>query len=235
MKRYKTAIRDLNLSLYSPMAYIFMIVFSGLLLFLYFRGFFVVGEASMRFFFTLLPWFFIIFVPAITMRSFAEEQKTKTIEILLTYPTSTWKIVFDKFLAAFLLLTITLAFTLSVPITLFIIGSPDIGEIVSGYIGALLLGASYVAIGIFASSLSKNQVISFILGVIFSFVLYFLGQPLFTLGLSNAIASFLSYMSLGSHFDAMVRGVIDTRDVVYYLSVIFIFLYATYYVLEKRR
>ncbi len=235
MKRFPTAIRDLNLSLYSPMAYIFMVVFSGLLLFLFYRGFFVVGEASMRFMFSLLPWFFIIFVPAITMKSFAEEQKTGTLEVLLTYPASSGKIVFEKFLSSFLLLCISLAFTLIVPLTLFIIGSPDTGEIISGYIGALLLGGAYVSIGVFASSLSRNQVISFILGVIFSFVLFFLGRPIFTMGLSSSLASFLSYLSLGSHYDAMVRGLIDTRDVVYYISVIFIFLYATYYLLEKRR
>ncbi len=235
MKKYPTAKRDFNLSLYSPMAYIFMVVFAGLLLFLFYRGFFVVGEASMRFMFSLLPWLYIIFVPAITMRSFAEEQKTGTLEVLLTYPVSIRKIVFEKFLASFYLVALSLAFTLVVPLTLFLIGSPDKGEILSGYIGALLLGGAYVSIGIFASSLSKNQVISFILGVIFSFVLYFLGRPVFTMGLPGPIASFLSYLSLGSHYDAMVRGLIDTRDVVYYITVIFIFLYSAYYVLEKRR
>ncbi len=235
MKKYPTAMRDLNLSLYSPMAYIFMVVFSGLLLFLFLRGFFVVGEASMRFMFSLLPWFFIIFVPAITMKGFAEEKKTGTLEILLTYPANAGKIVFEKFLASFLLLTIALAFTLSVPITLLFIGSPDTGQIISGYIGALLLGGAYVSIGVFASSLSGNQVISFILGVIFSFVLFFLGSPIFTTGLPNSIASLFSYLSLYAHYDAMVRGVIDSRDVIYYLSVMFMFLYATYYVIEKRR
>ncbi len=235
MKRYPTAARDLNLSLYSPMAYIFMVVFVGLLLFFFYRGFFVVGEASMRFLFSILPWFFIILVPALTMKSFAEEKKTGTIEILLTYPDNPGKIVFEKFLASFLLLLIALAFTLFVPITLVIIGSPDIGEIISGYIGALLLGGAYVSIGIFASSLTRNQVISFILGVIFSFVLFFLGSPLFTMGLSDNIASLFSYLALSSHYDAMIRGVIDTRDVIYYLSVMFIFLYATYYRIETRR
>lgn len=235
MKRFATARRDLNLTLYSPMAYIFMIVFSGLLLFLFYRGFFVVGEASMRFMFSLLPWFYIIFVPAITMKSFAEEQKTGTLEVILTYPISSGRLVFEKFLSSLMLLAISLAFTLVLPITLFIIGSPDTGEIVSGYIGALLLGGAYVSIGIFASSLSNNQVISFILGVIFSFVLFFLGRPLFITGLPNTIASFFSYMSMGSHYESMVRGLIDSRDVIYYLSVIFIFLYMAYYVLEKRR
>ncbi len=235
MKKYPTALRDLNLSLYSPMAYIFMVVFVGLLLFFFYRGFFVVGEASMRFLFSLLPWFFIILVPALTMKSFAEEKKTGTIEILLTYPESSAEIVFEKFLAYFVLLIIALIFTFFVPVTLMFIGSPDLGEIVSGYIGAILLGGAYVSIGIFASSLTRNQVISFILGVIFSFVLFFLGSPIFTIGLSDSLASFLSYLSLSAHYEAMVRGVIDTRDVIYYLSVIFIFLYATYYRVETRR
>ena len=132
----------------SPIAYIFITVYLITTTFLFFQGFFLINQADMRGYFDLLPWVFLFFVPAITMRSWAEEKKVKTLELLQTWPVSDVEVVTGKFLASFALLAIVVLLSVSIPITIAIVGHPDIGQIVGEYIGALLLGAAYLAIGL---------------------------------------------------------------------------------------
>ncbi|MFZ1948331.1 MAG: ABC transporter permease [bacterium] len=219
----------------SPIAYIYMTVFVGLASWLFFKAFFVLGEASMRNFFALLPWIFLFFVPAVTMRSWAEEKKVGTIEILMTLPLSDAEAVLGKFLASFAFLLLSLALTFVLPIVTGALGSPDAGQIFGGYLGSVLMGAAYLAIGLFVSSLTENQIVAFIVSVVSVFALFVLGEDFVLFGLPDRLVPVFAYLSLGGHFDSIARGVVDTRDVVYYLSVIGFFLYLNVKSVEARR
>src|SRR5690606_12929264 len=127
--------------------------------FLFFQSFFLINQADMRGYFSLLPWVFLFFVPAITMRSWAEEKKVKTLELLLSWPVSDFQVVFGKFLAAFGFLSIAILLSVTIPITISILGSPDPGPIIGGYMGVLLMGAAYLSIGLWVSSYTENQIV----------------------------------------------------------------------------
>ncbi len=219
----------------STMGYIITIVFLGLSSWLFFKTFFLYGEASMRSYFNMMPVIFMLFIPAITMRQWAEERKLGTIEVLFTLPLKDTEILLGKFFASFVFLVIMLVLTITIPISISFIGKPDFGEILTGYIGSLLLGAAYLSIGLFASSLTSSQIVAFILGLLFSFALFIVGESFVTMTLPPAIAPIVRYFGLGYHFDSIARGVIDMRDLIYYLSVIVIFLYLTYIVIKERR
>jgi len=219
----------------SPIAYIFItafLVFSG---WLFFRGFFLIGQATMRPFFSILPWEFLFFVPAVTMRLWAEEKKMGTMELLMTLPLKDGEIVIGKFLAAFLFLAITVLLTITFPLTLYYLGKPDLGPILGGYIGALLMGAAYLSIGLFISSLTENQIVAFILSVFACFGLFIIGEPIVLTALPGWLAGFFSFLGLGSHFQSIGRGVIDSRDIIYYLSVIIFFLFLNTRFVESRK
>jgi len=219
----------------SPIAYIFItafLVFSG---WLFFRGFFLIGQATMRPFFSILPWEFLFFVPAVTMRLWAEEKKMGTMELLMTLPLNDWEIVLGKFLAAFLFLAITVLLTFTFPLTLYYLGQPDLGPILGGYIGALLMGAAYLSIGLFISSLTENQIVAFILSVFACFGLFIIGEPIVLTALPGWLAGFFSFLGLGAHFQSIGRGVIDSRDIIYYLSVIIFFLFLNTRFVESRK
>lgn len=219
----------------SPIAYIFItafLVFSG---WLFFRGFFLIGQATMRPFFSILPWEFLFFVPAVTMRLWAEEKKMGTMELLMTLPLKDGEIVIGKFLAAFLFLAITVLLTFTFPLTLYYLGKPDIGPILGGYIGALLMGAAYLSIGLFISGLTENQIVAFILSVFACFGLFIIGEPIVLTALPGWLAGFFSFLGLGSHFQSIGRGVIDSRDIIYYLSVIIFFLFLNTRFVESRK
>ena len=219
----------------SPIAYIFItafLVFSG---WLFFRGFFIIGQATMRPFFSILPWEFLFFVSAVTMRLWAEEKKMGTMELLMTLPLKDGEIVIGKFLAAFLFLAITVLLTFTFPLTLYYLGSPDLGPILGGYIGALLMGAAYLSIGLFISSLTENQIVAFILSVFACFGLFIIGEPIVLTALPGWLAGFFSFLGLGSHFQSIGRGVIDSRDIIYYLSVIIFFLFLNTRFVESRK
>ncbi len=219
----------------STMGYIITVVFLGLTSWLFFKTFFLYGEATMRPYFNMLPVIFMLFMPAITMRQWAEERKLGTIEVLFTLPLKDLEILLGKYFASILFLVVILVLTLTIPISIALIGSPDPGEIISGYFGAILLGGAYLAIGLFASSLTSSQIVAFILGLLFSFVLFIVGESFVTVTLPPAIAPLVRYFGLGYHFDSIARGVIDLRDVLYYLTVIVTFLYLTYIVIKERR
>lgn len=219
----------------SPIAYIFIMVYLVVTNFLFFQSFFLINQADMRSYFSLLPWIFLLFIPAITMRSWAEEKKVKTLELLLTWPLSDFQVVFGKFLASFSFLAITILLSISVPITVAALGSPDMGPIIGGYIGALLMGAAYLAIGLWISSFTENQIVAFILGVVITFALFIVGNPFVTMAAPSLLVPVLNFIGLGNHFESIERGVIDTRDILYYFSVIGFFLFLNTQTLGSRK
>jgi len=209
----------------SPIAYVFIVVFLIGTNFMYFQPFFLINQAEMRNYFGLLPWVFLFFVPAITMRGWAEEKKSKTVELLLTWPVSDAQVVLGKFLASLAFLAVTVALSVTIPVTLFIIGHPDPGPIIGGYAGALLMGAAYLAIGLWVSSHTENQIVAFILAWVAIFVLMIIGHPVVTLKAPSFLVPLFSFLGLFTHFESIERGVIDSRDVIYYLSVAGVFLF----------
>ncbi|MFH1564744.1 MAG: ABC transporter permease [bacterium] len=208
----------------SPIAYIFIAVFLIVGNWIFFQNFFLIKQANMRGYFDLLPWFFLFLAPVITMRIWSEEKRSGTIEVLLTLPFKDWEVVLAKFLSATAFLMITMLLSMSIPITLTRLGNVDMGPIVGGYLGAFLMGATYISIGIFISSLTKNQIIAFLLAILACFSIFIVSAP-FVLQKMSSFATLFKYLGLGSHFANIGRGVIDSRDVVYYSSVIFLFLW----------
>ncbi len=219
----------------SPIAYIFITVFLGLSSWLFFKGFFVVGEASLRMFFGILPWVFLFFVPAITMRLWAEERKVGTMELLMTFPVTDAEAVLGKYLASLAFLALSLALSLVIPAFVALLGNPDTGQIVGGYLGGLLMGGAFLAIGLFISSLTENQIVAFIISVVVIFGLFILGEDFVLFGLPDRLVPVFSYVGLGGHYDSISRGVIDSRDIIYYLSVIVFFLYLNVKSIEVRK
>jgi ABC-2 type transport system permease protein len=221
----------------SPIGFVFIIFYLLVsnAFFFFVQDFFKVGQVSMRGYFAALPWVFLFFVPAISMRLWAEEKKMGTVELLLTMPLKEWEVVFGKFLAAFGFLAITLIFSLTIPISLAYLGKPDYGVIVGSYVGALFLGSAYLAIGLFISSLTENQVVAFIISLAVIFVLLLVGIAPVWLNALGSIVAVCEYVSLLSHFNNVTRGVIDSRDVIYYGSVIVLFLYLNIKNIEARK
>jgi ABC-2 type transport system permease protein len=221
----------------STIAYIFMVVFLVLTAVLFFelQKFFVIGQATLRDFFGLVPIVFLFFVPAISMRMWAEERKLGTLEILMTLPIRDWEAVLGKFIAAFLFLGITLALTFPLPVMAALLGNPDTGAMVGGYLGLILLGATYLAIGLWISSLTENQIVAFILAAVACLILFIIGVDIFLTALPRWIVPFLKGIALGSRFNSIERGVIDLRDIVYYLSMIGFFLILNVRSVEARR
>jgi ABC-2 type transport system permease protein len=219
----------------SPIAYIFIIVFLTLSSWLFFRGFFLIGQAEMRPFFSLMPWLFLFFVPAISMRLWAEERKLGTVEVLMTLPLRDWEAILGKFLAGLTLIVISLLLSFTLPAVVAYLGDPDTGPIVGGYIGTILMGAAYLAIGLFASTLTENQIIAFIIGVVFCFAMLIVGEEIVLFSAPGFLAPILRYLGLAAHFSSIGRGVLDSRDIIYYLSVIGFFLYLSVHIVQGRR
>ncbi len=219
----------------SPIAYIFITVFLVLTHFFFFRGFFVVGQATLREFFALIPLVFLLFVPAVTMRLWAEERKLGTTELLLTFPVKDWEVVVGKFLASLGFLAAALLCTLPLAITVIALGDPDNGAVVGGYLGSLLLGGTYLALGLWLSALTSNQIIAFILTAAACFFLFIIGEPVVLASIPDALATFVANLSVGYHFDSIGRGVLDSRDLLYYLSMIAFFLFLNVRTIESRK
>ena len=218
----------------SPMAYIFITVFLLLVNFFYVWFFFIQGQAEMRSFFGPMPYLFLFMIPAVTMRLWAEERKMGTLEVLMTLPVREAEVVLGKFLASLGLLTVMLALTFNVPVLVSALGDPDWGTIICGYLGCLLMGASFLAIGLFASSLSENQIVAFILGIGICAAMLIVGETFFLLFIPDILVPFFDYLGLGTHFESIGRGIVDTRDIVYYLSVIGVFLFLNLITVENR-
>ncbi len=219
----------------SPIAYIFIISFLVVVNWLFFRTFFLANQANMRAFFGFLPWVFLFLAPAVTMRAWAEEKKLGTIESLLTLPIKEHEVVLGKFLAGFFLVVLSLVLTFTLPVTLMLIGSPDLGPVWGGYIGACLLGGAYISIGLFCSSLTENQIIAFILSLIICFILLISGENFVLFNLPDSLVGIFSFLGLGAHFQSIGRGVVDSRDIIYYFSVIVFFLFLNQLAIESRK
>lgn len=219
-------LRELRAYFNSPIAYVFLLTFVGASLFTFFNvgGFFSRGLADVRGLFSAIPLLMVLLVPALTMRLWAEEEKQGTLEVLLTLPTRDAELVGGKFLASWILLGAGLVLTLGIPITVSLLGNLDWGPVVGGYVGALLLGAAYLAIGQFLSANTENQLLSFILALVVCLALFGIGTETFTGLFSDRTAMVLRAMGTGSRFESIARGVIDVRDVIYYLSLTFFFL-----------
>lgn len=218
----------------SPIAYIFIGVFLIVGNWLFFKNFYLIGQASMRPYFEILPWIFLFISPAISMRVWAEEKKSGTIEFLLTLPITDWQVVLAKFLSALTFLFIALLFSISLPITVMSLGNMDVGPVIGGYIGALFLGGAYLALGIFISSLTKNQIIAFVLGLVVCFMAFMVGADFVLMGAPQFLAPIMKFAGLGSHFYNISKGVIDSKDIIYYCSFIFVFLWLNTRVIESR-
>ena len=232
-------LREIKSFFGSPIGYLVIAIFlllNGLFLWIFEGDFNILnsGFADLSPFFTISPWILIFLIPAVTMRSFSDEKKQGTIELLMTKPISIWEIVSGKFFGAFLLIVIAIIPTFIYVYVISSLGMPegniDMGSTMGSYFGLLFLIASYTAIGIFTSTLSENQIVAFILSVFLCFVFYFgfQGVATFVKDFEDVIASF----GMDFHFKSMSRGVIDTRDVLYFVSIAILFLSMTVYKLK---
>ena len=219
------ALRELRAYFNSPIAYVFLLVFAGAALFTFFNigAFFARGQADLRGLFEAIPLLTLLLVPALTMRLWAEETKQGTIETLLTFPVRDVELVAGKFLASWALLAVALLLTLPLAVTVSFLGNLDWGPVIGGYLGALLLGAAYLAVGQFISAITENQILAFILAFVFCFALYGLGTELFSGLFSDRTGAILRALGSGSRFESIARGVIDLRDILYYLSLTLFF------------
>ncbi len=216
----------------SPIAYIVISVFLLVTGWFFFTTFFLFSQANLRNFFALLPITFSFVIPAITMRLFSEELNVGSHEVLLTMPVTFLDVVLGKFLAAVAFLAAMLIPTLSYPITVASLGQLDWGPVAGGYVGALLLGAAFSAVGLFASSLTRNQIIAFVVGMAICFGLTLMDKMLFFL--PQSLLGFLQYIGADFHFQNIARGVIDSRDILYFLSVSFVGLYSANLVIQGK-
>lgn len=217
----------------SIVAYLVTMIFLIITGVFFYSTFFLAKRAELRQFFSLLPLTFAVTIPAITMRLFAEEQKSGSIETLMTLPVTETQVVLGKFFASWITSAAMLIPTLFYVITLLFFGKPDFGPIIGGYAGAVILCAVYSSIGIFASSVSKNQITSLFIALAINALITFINS--FLIFLPGKIVNFLSFIAIVPHFNSIARGIIDTRDIVYFLSITVIFILATIHVQEARR
>lgn len=233
--------RELASYFLTPLAYIFIVIFLVLTAtFTFFVGsFFEAGQASLQGFFGFHPWLYLVLTPAVAMRLWAEERKSGTLELLLTLPVSIGSAVAGKFLAAWAFTTIALALTFPLWITVNYLGEPDNGVILASYIGSALLAGAYLALGSALSALTRNQIIAFVLtaavGVIFVSAGSSLVLSFFTGWAPAAVLEALRSFSFLAHFQDITRGVIDLRDVIFYLSAILAFLWATALLVDLKK
>jgi ABC-2 type transport system permease protein len=234
--------RELTGYFASPVAYVFLVIYlllAGFFTFSVGLGFFDLGQASLVTFFRWQPWLFLFLVPAVGMRLWSEERRLGTIELLLTMPITSWQAIVGKFVASWLFLGLALALTFPLVITVNYLGSPDNGVIVASYLGCLLLAGAYLAVSCMTSALTRNQVVSFILAVVLCLFLILAGFPpvtnliaqWFPTGVVQLVASF----SVITHFDNFQKGMVDSRDLIFFLSVIGFALFTTGVILRGHR
>jgi len=221
----------------SPIAYAFLMVFAFFVTFMFFRAFFLFGQATLGGFFYWWPFAFAFVVPGITMRTWAEERKQGTVEFLLTSPIETWHIVLAKFLAGLTLIAACILLTVAVPYTVALYGDLDPGPVWGGYLGALLMGGTCIAIGMFCSSFTQDQIVSFLVSLTVLLLLVLVGQEYFQseFGKGSGFGRFLRLISPTSHFDSIGRGVVDLRDIYYFVAMTGLFLYLNVRVIDLRR
>ena len=221
----------------SPVAYIVIVFFLVItsLWFFQINQFLASDSASLRAYFAIMPIVFVVLLPALTMRSWAEENRSGTIELMMTLPYRESEAVLGKFIGALTLLAIMIGLTIPVPITISGLGDFEMGQIIGEYFGTFLLGASGIAIGLFVSSLTKNQITAFIFHAVLLLIMTMINVVNLLLDLPRWLAGILNYISLNYHFESFIRGVIDTRDLVFFGIVISLFLYLNMKVLIFRK
>lgn len=233
--------RELRSYFATPVAYVFIVIFllmSGAFTF-YMGGFYERGQADLQPFFSFHPWLYLFLVPAVSMRMWAEERKSGTIELLLTLPVTLWQAVSGKFLAAWAFIAMALVLTFPIWLTVNYLGDPDNGVIFASYVGSLLMAGAFLAIGSCISATTRNQVVAFILTVVACFLLLLAGFPL-VLDVFRAIApqgvvDAIAGLSFLTHFASISKGVIDLRDLVYFVLMIGVWLYATAVVIDMKK
>ncbi len=233
----RVAKKEVTLFFASPIAYLFLTAFAAITLFVFFWGeaFFSRNIADVRPLFEWMPLLLIFLCSALTMRLWSEERRTGTLEYVLTQPLPLWYFVVGKFAGCLALLLIALAITLPLPLTVALLGDLDWGPVLAGYIATFLLGAAYLSIGLFVSARTQNQIVSLILSVAVCGVIYLLGAKMLTRFVGYEMAEWLRLLGTGSRFDAITRGVVDLRDLYYYLSIMLVFLTLNTYALERER
>ncbi len=225
--------REIRTYFNSPVAYIVVPAFTIITGVLFFMQLFVEKQADLRGFFGIMPLMFMFLAPALTMRLLADEKASGTLELLITLPVRDWEIVVGKFLAALFLLCTALGLTLAFAITVRSLGPLDRGPAIGGYLGLVMMGGAFLAIGLMASSFTRNSIVSFIVAFAISFVLYLIGKV--TQFVPPSLQAVTSFLSIDGHFDNISRGVIDSRDVVYYFSMIGVSLLIATMSLESRK
>jgi ABC-2 type transport system permease protein len=225
--------RELRSYFNSPIAYIVITAFMLFAGYLFFNTLFLENQAEMRGYFGFTPMLFAFIIPAITMRLLAEEKGSGTLELLITMPVRDWEVVLGKFLAGLGVLVVLLLLTAVYAVSVAFIGPLDKGPTFGGYLGLFLMGGAYVAIGVMASSLTRNQIVAFILAFAISFALFLFGKIVQIV--PPSVQPIVAYLSIDNHFESISRGVIDTRDVVYYLSVMAVGLVVATVSLESRK
>ncbi len=235
-KIWTIAAKELRTFFDSLTAYILIVVFlglSGFFTWLFGSDIFFIGQATLQPFFSVAYWTLFFFTPALTMRMIAEENKTGTIELLLTKSVSDWEVIVGKFLACLLLIVIALALTLPYYISVWSMGPVDHGAVWCGYLGLVLMSMTYISIGLFASSISSNQIVAFMLalfiGVFFLIIFQVLAGDF-----TGTIGEILDYLTINNHFESISRGVVDSRDIIYFLSISFLGLVLAETALSKR-
>lgn len=225
----------------TPLAYVFLAIFLALVgaLTFYFGGFYQRGQADLGAFFGLHPWLYAFLVPALAMRLWAEERESGTVELLLTLPLTTFEAVLGKFLAAWLFIALALALTAPMWWTVAYLGEPDHGVIAAGYLGSLLMAGGFLAIGGFVSALTRSQVIAFVMGFVVCFLLLMAGYPLvldaFQGWAPQVLVDAVTALSFLTHFESISRGVVELRDLVYFIGLIALFLFATVVAIEMKK
>ncbi|MBI4973353.1 ABC transporter permease subunit [Candidatus Roizmanbacteria bacterium] len=226
--------KELDYYLNNAVGYIVVILFAVFVNFLYVKDIFLNGSVSMKSFFGIIPWLFLIFIPAITMRAFSEEKRLNTIELLLTLPVSEAQIVIAKFFTYIVLVMLALLLTFSLPASFYYLAHIYLPEVIVGYAGAVLMGASFIAIAMYFSTLTKNQIVSFLSSLLVLFVLLGISSDLLSTLLPKFIQDMLVYFSPIYHFQNFAKGIVDLRSVYYFVSIAVLFLFLTVVNLEKR-
>lgn len=241
---YSLYLKEIKSFLSSILGYVFIIVYlivAGLFLWVFpnINNIIFAGLSDIQGLFTISEMLFIFLVPAITMRSFAEERRSGTLELLFTKPLTDNQIIGSKFLACLTLLVITLIPTLVYVITVYCIGNPigniDMGSTWGSYVGLILLGSAFISIGLFASSLTNNQIVAFIVAALLCFIMFFAFDFIYSFDALGNFGYFVKTLGVADHYSSISKGVIDSRDLIYFISVNFIFLFGTKIVLLSRK
>jgi ABC-2 type transport system permease protein len=234
--------RELSGYFASPVAYVFIVIFLLLTGFFTFMagGFFERGEASLAAFFLWHPWLYLFLVPAVGMRLWSEERRMGTMELLLTFPITSWQAIVGKFLASWIFLLLALALTFPIWMTVNYLGNPDNGVIFAGYLGSFLMAGAYLAISCMTSAMTRNQVVSFIVSVVICLLLILAGWPPVTklvdqLSEGSRLTETVAAFSVMTHFEGFQRGVLDSRDVIFFVALIAFSLFTTSVIIRNHR